>query len=154
MIKKWEGLRLKAYLCPAGVPTIGYGWTHGVKLGDVITREEAERLLHLELEEKVYPAIKKYVKKQLTQNQFDAICSFVYNVGVGAFTRSTILRKINLGLIDEASDEFGRWIWAKGKKQPGLISRREEEKELFLTDAGQIAQSISPRKFKSIEYSR
>lgn len=130
LIKRFEGLRLKAYLCPAGKPTIGYGHTKGVKLGDVITEEEAEQLL---LEDLI--VVENEINKHnldINQNQFDALVSFVYNVGVGNFRTSTLLKKIKANPNDKTiANEFKRWVYSNGKRLPGLVKRREEEAKLY-----------------------
>ncbi|WP_319371948.1 lysozyme [uncultured Ilyobacter sp.] len=137
LIKDFEKLRLKAYLCPAGVPTISYGctrYTDGspVRLGDTITKEEAEKLFNVILG-RFEKGMSRYIKIELNENQFSALVSFAFNVGVGNFKNSTLLRKINSGDLEGASKEFERWIYSNGKKLRGLIRRREAEKELFLT---------------------
>ena len=130
IIKRWEGLRLNAYRCPAGVWTIGYGHTKGVKPGDRITRRQAEKYFLEELP--VYEeAVKRNVKAELNQNQFDALVSFVYNVGERQFKNSTLLRLLNQSKYFEAAKQFKRWIYAGSKPLPGLIKRRREEFELF-----------------------
>jgi len=131
LIRQFEGLRLAAYKCPAGVPTIGYGTTKGVKMGMTVTKDEAERLLQAD----VYPfsqQINKLVKVKLNQNQFDALVSFVYNVGAGAFAESTMLKLINQSLLDDAANQFVRWNKANGEVLPGLTRRRMAERDLFL----------------------
>lgn len=129
-IKKHEGLRLKAYLCPAGKPTIGYGHTEGVKPGQTITEEEAEQLLREDL-----IVVENEINKHnldINQNQFDALVSFVYNVGVGNFRTSTLLKKIKTDPNDKTiANEFKRWVYSNGKKLPGLAKRREEEAKLY-----------------------
>jgi len=136
LIKNFEGLVLEAYTCPAGLWTIGYGSTiisgHRVKEGDVINKEEAELALEDHLENEVYPVLFSLVKVPLTQHQFDALCSFVYNVGAGLFSQSTLLRKLNKQDYAGASREFKRWVYAGGKKLEGLIRRRSAEEHLFL----------------------
>ena len=131
LIKRHEGCRLRAYLCPAGVPTIGYGHTKGVKLGNVITAVQAEQLL----KEDVRP-IEAFLSRQgltLTQNQFDALVSFCYNCGCGAFQRSSLRKAIAEGYSDAVVREcFMRWVKAGGKVLPGLVKRRTDEAELFL----------------------
>jgi lysozyme len=134
--RRSEGLRLKAYKCPAEKWTIGYGATRYedgslVKEGDIITKERAEELLK-NLISKFEKSVKRLVQVQLNDNQFSALVDFTYNVGVGNFASSTLLKKINTIDFEGASKEFGRWIYSKGVKLPGLIKRREAEKELFL----------------------
>jgi len=131
LIKKYEGLKLKAYKCPAGVWTIGYGHTKNVKQGDVITEVQAEILLIYDLND-FENCIKKNVRIPLTQNQFDALVSFCFNVGCGNFLKSTLLKKLNEGKIAEAAKEFLKWNKAGGKELAGLTKRRQEEMELFL----------------------
>lgn len=130
LIKRHEGFRANAYKCPAGVWTIGYGHTRGVNNGDVITKEQGERLLRQDLQE-----AEQAVNSQglvLNQNQFDALVSFVFNVGVGNFSRSTLLRKLKVNTNDAAiSYEFSRWKHGGGKVLPGLVKRRKEEAELY-----------------------
>lgn len=133
IIKKHEGLRLEAYLpTPNDVWTIGYGHTHTTKQGMKITEDQAEKLLYLDIawaEE----AVKGLVKVPLTQNQFDALVSFVFNVGAGAFAKSTLLRFLNTGDYTNAAAQFLRWNKQKGRILNGLTKRREEERRLFLS---------------------
>lgn len=131
LIKNYEGLKLKAYKCPAGVWTIGYGHTKNVKQGDVITEVQAEILLMYDLID-FENVIKKNVRIPLTQNQFDALVSFCFNVGCGNFLKSTLLKKLIEGKIAEAAKEFLKWNKAGGKELAGLTKRRQEEMELFL----------------------
>lgn len=132
LIKKFEGCKLKAYKCPAGVWTIGYGHTKGVKEGDTCTIAQAEELLKQDL--KIFECeIQDLVKVKLNQNQFDALVSFIYNVGAGAFQDSTMRKFINAGHFPLAAGQFDRWVYAKGVKLNGLVKRRAAEKELFLT---------------------
>lgn len=135
LIKSSEGLMLQAYLCPAGVPTIGYGSTIvnnvRVKMGDGISKEGAEESLLDHLNHDIYPVIKANVKVALTQGQFDAICDFIYNIGSGAFVQSTLLKKLNAGDYVGAGGQFKRWVYAAGKKLKGLEIRRNKELLLF-----------------------
>lgn len=131
LIKKYEGFRSRAYRCAAGVLTIGFGHTQNVKPTDVITQEQAEKLLIEDLKV-CEDCINKTIKIPLLQNQFDALVSFVYNVGCGNFIKSTLLKKINEGKISEAANEFQKWNKAGGKVLAGLAKRRNEEMELFL----------------------
>ena len=133
LIKRFEGCRLKAYRCPAGVWTIGYGHTGNVKSTDVITQEKAEEILKRDL--KVHEDnVKRVVKIALTQNQFDALVSFEYNVGYGAFANSTLLKLLNAGNYNGASKQFERWVYAGDRVLEGLLKRRKAERELFLSD--------------------
>lgn len=131
LIKKFEGCSLKAYKCPAGVWTIGYGHTNKVIVDDVITQEEAETLLKQDLIIHCNN-VSKLVKVHLNQNQFDALVSFEYNVGYTAFQNSTLLKLLNQGKYKEAVEQFDRWVYAGKKVLPGLVNRRKAEKELFL----------------------
>ena len=131
LIKKYEGCYLKAYKCPAGVWTIGYGHTNGVKSGMVITKDQAVTYLKNDLI--TYErAVNSYVKVPLTQNQFDALVSFSFNCGTAALKHSTLLKKLNSGYYDGAANEFTKWNKSNGKVLNGLVRRRQEEKELFL----------------------
>lgn len=132
LIKKFEGCKLKSYLCPAGVPTIGYGHTYGVKLDRTISVQEAEVLLDHDYQE-AEDDVLEVVTVPLTDNQLGALTSFVFNLGKGNFGSSTLLKKINKGDFTGAANEFDRWIFSKGVKLNGLIARRAAEKELFLT---------------------
>jgi lysozyme len=132
-IKSWEGCVLGAYRCSAGVLTIGYGHTKTTKANQVITFNEAERLLKLDVQDSV-GAVNRLVKVRLSQNQFDALVSFTFNVGIGAFERSTLLKKLNNGDIRGAASEFLRWTRAAGKEVLGLVNRRESERRLFLLE--------------------
>ena len=131
VIKRFEGMREEAYLCPAGVWTIGFGHTAGVKKGDKIDMYTATVYLQDDIR-KFEDAIDKLVKVKLNQNQFDALVSFVFNVGAGAFEKSTMLKLINSGNFSLAANEFDKWVYSKGTKLEGLINRRKAEKELFL----------------------
>ena len=131
LIRQFEGLRLSAYKCPAGVPTIGYGTTKGVKMGDTITRDEADRLL-LEDAQRFADHVKALVKVPLNQNQTDALVSFVYNIGPAAFGKSTMLKLINQGLLEDAANQFVRWNRAGDQVLAGLTRRRMAERDLFL----------------------
>lgn len=137
IIKYFEGFRAEPYLCPAGVATIGYGSTRLANNEPVtlshppISREQGEELLLLELKH-IYGYLAKYVKVVLNQNQFDALCSFVYNLGVGNFISSTLRQKLNRGNYIGAANEFWKWRRANGKILQGLVRRRKMEEELFL----------------------
>lgn len=130
LIKTFEGLKLTAYVCPAGVLTIGYGTTKGVTKGQTITAAEAERLLRADLA--VFEAgVSKAVKVPLEQHEFDALVSFAYNIGLGALGKSTLLRLLNAGDKAGAARQFERWNKAGGKVLAGLTRRREAERKLF-----------------------
>ncbi|NHB89589.1 lysozyme [Photorhabdus tasmaniensis] len=131
-LKRYEGCSLTAYRCPANVWTIGYGHTRGVKPGDAITDEQATQFL-LEDLAPVYITIETNVKVPLTQGQFDALCSFIFNCGASAFVRSTLLKKLNAGDYRGAADELMRWNMAGGRVLPGLNARRASERSMFLS---------------------
>lgn len=130
LIKRWEGLRLKAYLCPAKVWTIGYGSTgKHVKPGMVITEKEAEALLRQDLvrfEKKVAA-----LAKAPTQEQFDAMVALAFNIGEDGFARSSVLRAHNSRDFVRAEQAFGMWNKAGGKVLKGLVNRRAEEAALY-----------------------
>lgn len=132
LIKEFEGCRLSAYLCAAGVPTIGYGHTAGVALGMTITLAQAEAFLREDLR-KFEKGVSEALTRSVTQSQFDALVSFSYNLGVGALKKSTLLRLLNQGRTEEAAGEFLKWNRAGGKVLTGLTRRRQKEKELFLS---------------------
>ena len=131
LIKKFEGCELEAYLCPAGVWTIGYGHTKDVKEGDKINKEEADYLLQEEMIE--YESyINDFVEVPLNQNQFDALCSWVYNLGPTNLKNSTMLRVLNEEKYADVPQEIKRWNKAGGEVLDGLIKRREAESKIFL----------------------
>lgn len=136
IIKKFEGLRLKAYLCPAGVWTIGYGTTRinkrDVVESDTCTADEAEEWLADDVFI-VRHAIRRMVKVELKQHEYDALVSLAYNIGVGNFQRSSLLVLLNARApANICALEFPRWNKSKGKVLAGLITRRKEEADLFL----------------------
>lgn len=130
LIKRFEGCRTNAYLCPAGVWTIGYGHTKTARAGMMISHLEAESLLKQDL---AYfeSAVTRLVKVPLTQGQYDALVSFAYNCGVEALRASSLLKYLNKGQYNLASLQFARWTRANGKVLPGLANRRKAEYELF-----------------------
>ncbi|MGB0817423.1 MAG: lysozyme [Candidatus Puniceispirillaceae bacterium] len=127
----WEGLRTDAYLDPVGIPTICYGHTRGVEIGHRATREHCEQLLAGELIEYA-EAVHERVMVPMPDTRFAALTSFAYNVGIGNFERSTMLRLLNDGRTREACNELTRWVFAKGRILRGLQRRRHAEKELCL----------------------
>lgn len=135
LIKNFEGFRARAYRCPAGVLTIGYGHTYNVHPTDVITKEQAEDLLRQDLDwaEK---CVDCQVERELNQNQFDALVSFVFNVGSVNFHYSTLLRTVNRNPDDfaEISRQFARWNRSGGVMLPGLVRRRKAEAELYCSN--------------------
>ncbi len=133
LIARWEGFRAEAYLCPAGVWTIGYGHTGpDVKPGMVITQQQAVQLLINDLA-RFNNGVNALVTLPLNQNQFDALVSFSYNLGLGSLQSSTLLRLLNAGNFQAAADQFPRWDRAGGKEVAGLLARRNAERALFLT---------------------
>lgn len=131
MVKKYEGLYTKAYYCPAGVLTIGYGHTGpDVKPGQRISEAQAESLLRQDMTQ-FENAVKRQVKVPLTQGQFDALTSFTFNCGEGALKNSTLLKKLNAGDYAGAQAEFQRWNKGGGRVLPGLVKRRAEEAQMF-----------------------
>ena len=133
LIKKFEGMRLIAYLCPAGVPTIGYGHTEGVKLGDKITEEQAESFLRYDLVS-FEQCVSTWTSVKINQNEFDALVSFAFNVGCTAYKNSTLLKLLNQNTDRKVvAAEFSRWVKdGEGNTLQGLVNRREAEKKLFL----------------------
>lgn len=157
IIKKWEGLEdgdpttvnLDPYLCPADVATIGWGHAIRGKNGRLlrgragleearlmypngITMEEAEDLL----KEDVFStevAVDDWIRVGVSQGQFDALVSFAFNVGIGNFRTSTLLKLLNAGKSNKAAEEFSRWKYSRGRVLAGLVSRRSEERDLFLS---------------------
>lgn len=130
-ISRHEGLSLKAYLCPSGVWTIGYGHTQGVREGDECTTEDAASWLVEDIEA-TQKVLAKYVNMPVTEGQFIALTSLAFNVGVGNVLKSKLLRKLNAGDIQGAAQEFLDFDLANGKRLPGLTARRKDESELFL----------------------
>ena len=137
IIKKYEGFSSSVYICPAGRPTIGYGSTWD-RTGDPVTPEhpditieDAERLLRQEVAH-VEIALKRLVKVGITENMFSALASFVYNVGSGAFQRSTMRMILYRKTYEGCVKEFPKWRMGGGKVLPGLVKRRKEEVSLFL----------------------
>lgn len=134
LIKKFEGFRPVPYICPAGKPTIGYG--HAIKKGEnfprAITVQEAEKLLMTDVAF-AERAVGRLVRKPLNSNQFSALVSFVYNVGTGAFMKSSLLKVVNRGEHDLVPEEFTRWVYVRGKLIHGLSKRRQAEALLYTT---------------------
>ena len=135
-IKSFEGLRLKSYQDSIGVWTIGWGHTKGVKRGQVITRADAERFIRDDL-----ASIERHLTADLGEDgvlqcQFDALCSFCFNLGIGAYMRSTLRKYVKAGRDADAGREFGRWVHAGGRVLPGLVRRRKAEAELYAQAGG------------------
>jgi len=135
LIKQYEGLRLHAYQDSAGVWTIGWGHTGDVKRGQSITVHQAEALLALDIGIAA-AAVNRHVEAPLNQGMFDALTSFVFNLGEGRLASSTLLKKLNLRDYHAAAAEFPKWVKAtvRGKKitLPGLVRRRAAERAMFV----------------------
>ena len=137
LIKEFEGLKLEAYKDVVGIWTIGYGTTAKAKVGITpkqgmrITEEEAEMYLKRYLDREG-EAMLQYVKVYIDDHMYSALLSFVYNVGIGAFRKSTLLKKLNAEDYKGAAEEFLRWNKAGGKVFPGLTRRRKAERSMFL----------------------
>jgi lysozyme len=136
IIRKYEGLYLKAYICPSGLATIGFGATFyengtRVQIGDKITRDRADQLLFFQV--KLFAdEVRRIVKSNINENQLGALTSFCFNVGGGAFSKSTLAKKANINPNDPTiRNEFMRWTRGGGKVLPGLVKRREEEANLY-----------------------
>jgi lysozyme len=133
LTEQFEGCKLIAYQDQVGIWTLGYGHIHGIRQGMTCTQEQAERWL-LEDVVEAESAVNRYVSVPLTQNQYDALVDMVFNVGVGNFRSSTLLRLLNIGAYDRAANEFERWNKAGGIVRDGLTRRRFAEKNLFLKE--------------------
>jgi lysozyme len=140
LVRQFEGLRTTAYKCSAGVWTIGYGHTQQVKAGKVITKAQADAFLQLDIS-KADATIQRLVKVPINQNERDALASFIFNLGAGAFESSTLLKKINEGDKQSAANEFLKWdkfrnpVTKKLETLTGLTKRRVAEKSLFESKA-------------------
>ena len=138
-IKKYEGFKSKPYLCPAKVPTIGYGATYypngqKVKLADPAIDEKHASLLLEAMLNPYEKAVDSYCRDDINQNQFDALVSFAYNLGNSALKNSTLLKKVNVNPKDSTiKNEFNKWVYADGIKLNGLVKRRIEESNLYFT---------------------
>lgn len=132
-IAGFEGLRLEAYTCPAGVLTIGYGHTEGVQPGQTVTEEEARALLVEDIA-RTQRGLSRYVNAKVTEGQFIALTSLAFNVGVGYVSTKCpkLMRAVNAGDPETASHEFLDIVKAGGKVLPGLVRRRKAEAALFL----------------------
>lgn len=132
LIKKFEGFSAEPYICSGGCLTIGYG--HKILPSDRFNKISKNRALILLKRDllKFERSVLKYIEVPLTNNQFSALVSFTFNVGIAALQRSVLRQKINYEQYDEAAKEFEKWVWADGKKINGLTRRRKAEKNLFL----------------------
>lgn len=140
MIKDWEGFRQFSYKDPAGVWTIGYGmtvWPSGerVKPQEELREVEASKLVESHIEREILPQMADLVKVPLNENQYNALVSFIYNLGIGNFAQSTLLKKLNKKDYDGAADELLRWTKANGVELQGLVNRRKQERAMFLGEA-------------------
>lgn len=131
IIKNYEGLSLTAYNDGGGVPTIGYGHTRNVKMGDTATAEQCEAWLREDVKLAEY-LVDRYCPEEATGNQFSALVSLVFNVGGSVVASKTLGKKLRLGDYAGAANEFDKWVYDNGKKLKGLVKRRAEEKALFL----------------------
>ena len=137
IVKRFEGISTKPYLCPANVWTVGYGATRSSTGGPIdpgmepISETEAEALLLRDLESSE-GWVSRLIKTALTENQYSALTSFAFNVGAGALQRSTLRMKLNRGEVENAADEFPKWRMAGGRILAGLVRRRAAERALFL----------------------
>lgn len=143
VLKHFEGLRLKAYRDPVGVWTIGYGHTGpDVYEGLVWSQAQADKALRDRLDREFVPGVLAVIKRSMRQHELDAMVDLAYNIGVGAFQGSTLVRKFNSGDIQGAADEFLRWVNAGGKPMLGLRRRRAANRALFLGATGREAIEI------------
>ena len=133
LIKHFEGCELTAYVCPSGIYTIGYGHTGGVTPGQTITQAEADKILREDVR-KFETGVDNYTNVPLNQSQFDALVSFTFNVGLGAYRDSTLLRLLNGADYEGAAGQFGRWVNGANGPLPGLVRRRDAEEKLFRRD--------------------
>lgn len=139
LIQGFEGLKLNAYKDSAGIPTIGYGniaYENGtkVKMGDTISQEKAD-LLFQHFANRFASQVDSVVTATVNQNQFNAMVSLAYNIGIGAFSKSTLLKKVNKNSCDSTiKDEFMKWVNAGGKRIQGLVNRRKKEAEVYFSN--------------------
>jgi len=131
IIKGCESLRLVPYLCPAGVWTVGWGHTRDVSKGMKITEGQAVSFLEQDCTIAAQP-IERLVRVPLTDNQFSALVSFIFNLGSRRFERSTLLWKLNRGSYGAVPAELAKWVWGGGKVLPGLVTRRAMEAKLWM----------------------
>ena len=132
LVAAWEGRSLIAYADPVGIPTICEGYTQGVRLGDVATPAQCDALTEQEVR-KALTVVDRSVSYPLPDPVRVALSSFVYNVGAGAYAKSTLLRKLKAGDIAGACQELDRWVYAGGRKLRGLERRRQAERQLCLS---------------------
>lgn len=132
LVATWEGRSLIAYADPVGIPTICEGYTHGVKMGDVATPEKCDALTRQEVA-KALNVVDSSVQQRLPDGMRVAFSSFIYNVGPGAYQRSTLLKRLRAGDYVGACNELTRWAYAGGRKLRGLERRREAERQICLS---------------------
>jgi lysozyme len=134
LIKDFEGLRLVGYRCPAGIPTIGYGHTGPeVRVGQRITQAQADAYLANDLARFERGVQQALGETPTTENEFSAMVSLAYNIGLGGFAKSSILRHHKAGHRLRAAASFLLWVKAAGKILPGLVRRRNAERKLYLS---------------------
>ena len=138
IVKYFEGFHSKPYLCPAKIPTIGYGSTRGFDNKKIrinaaeITKEEGQTLLERDIKS-AENSVTRLIKVEMNENEFSALCSFVYNLGSGRLQSSTLRAKMNRSDYEGAANEFPKWRRAGGKILRGLVLRRKMEQKLFLS---------------------
>ena len=156
LIKRFEGFRGAAYRCPAGVLTIGYGHTSAagapaVSRGMKMTKAVAARVLSSDVEEFAI-GVEKCLRRDLTENQFSALVSFAYNVGLGAFAKSSVLRAVNKGDDESVPRRLALWVKASPRVLPGLQKRRAAEGHLYLMPEGAGLMSAEMPSFSASDY--
>ena len=134
LIARFEGCQLKAYKCPAGKWTIGYGHTEGVKEGDIWTQERADAELAKEIDKFRAAVLRVCPTLEATSNRLAACISLAYNIGIGNFAGSSVAKYIRRGEHRAAADAFLMWVYAGKQKLPGLVSRRQAERTVFRRD--------------------
>lgn len=145
LIKDYEGISLTAYQDAVGIWTIGYGMTHypdgtAVKQGDVITEQQADNDFSV-LADQFAAQVNPLIHSSVNDNQFSALVSFTYNLGTGALSTSTLLKKVNADPDDPTiRDEFMKWVYAGGVKLQGLVNRRDSEADLYFTPPSFLQQ--------------
>jgi lysozyme len=132
LIRNFEGCKLHAYRDAVGIPTIGFGETRGVHMGMVWTQIQADSVFAARVEE-FAKGVAALIKHPISDSAFSACVSLSYNIGIGAFMKSSVLRDINMGQIPQAADAFLRWNQGGGKVLAGLVRRRAAERALFLS---------------------
>ena len=137
LIRQFEDLRLEAYRCPAGVPTIGIGHTRGVRMGDRCSVQQADVWLTEDMADAV-AAVQSVVTAPITQSMFDALVSFTFNLGAKRLYESTLLILLNKGSYKAAAAQFPLWKYSNGEVLQGLVHRRAAEAKLFMDDGVSI----------------